>query len=125
MTYNTQHNDIKIMHHDYYLQHQHKGEMFMANKVLVLDAGHATVTAGKQTMNGSRGVVKEWTMNDSVVRKIVSILSDYNVTIYRTDDVSGKTDVSLTQRVKICNGYAPDLFVSIHHNAGKHLCPNM
>lgn len=99
-------------------EYKDKGEMFMANKVLVLDAGHATVTAGKQTMNGSRGVVKEWTMNDSVVRKIVSILSDYNVTIYRTDDVSGKTDVSLTQRVKICNGYAPDLFVSIHHNAG-------
>ena len=62
-------------------EYKDKGEMFMANKVLVLDAGHATVTAGKQTMNGSRGVVKEWTMNDSVVRKIVSILSDYNVTI--------------------------------------------
>lgn len=92
--------------------------MFMANKILVLDAGHGLNTAGKQTMNGSRGIVKEWTMNDSVVRKITSILSAYNVTIYRTDDTSGKTDVSLSERVKRCNNYKPDLFVSIHHNAG-------
>lgn len=92
--------------------------MFMANKILVLDAGHGFNTAGKQTMNGSRGIVKEWTMNDSVVRKITSILSAYNVTIHRTDDPSGKTDISLAERVRRCNSYKPDLFVSIHHNAG-------
>lgn len=92
--------------------------MFMANKILVLDAGHGFNTAGKQTMNGSRGIVKEWTMNDSVVRKITSILSAYNVTIHRTDDPSGKTDISLAERVKRCNSYKPDLFVSIHENAG-------
>lgn len=90
----------------------------MANKILVLDAGHGLSTAGKQTINGSRGVVKEWTMNDAVVRKITSILSAYNVTIHRTDDPSGKTDVALLERVKRCNGYKPDLFISIHHNAG-------
>ena len=92
--------------------------MFMANKILVLDAGHGFNTAGKQTMNGSRGIVKEWTMNDSVVRKITSILSAYNVTIHRTDDPSGKTDISLAERVRRCNSYKPDLFVSIHENAG-------
>ena len=90
----------------------------MANKILVLDAGHGFNTAGKQTMNGSRGIVKEWTMNDSVVRKITSILSVYNVTIHRTDDPSGKTDISLAERVRRCNSYKPDLFVSIHENAG-------
>lgn len=90
----------------------------MANKLLVLDAGHGLNTAGKQTINGSRGIVKEWAMNDSVVRKITSILSGYNVTIKRTDDPSGATDISLTERVKRCNSYKPDLFVSIHHNAG-------
>lgn len=87
-------------------------------KILVLDAGHATVTSGKQTMNGSRGVVKEWTMNSNVCNKIANILKDYDVTIHRTDDTSGKTDVSLSERVKRCNKYKPDLFVSIHHNAG-------
>lgn len=87
-------------------------------KILVLDAGHAKVTSGKQTMNGSRGVVKEWTMNSNVCNKIANILKDYDVTIHRTDDTSGKTDVSLSERVKRCNNYKPDLFVSIHHNAG-------
>lgn len=95
-----------------------KGKCVMANKILVLDAGHGLKTSGKQTINGSRGIVKEWTMNNSVVQKITTILSDYNVTIKRTDDPSGATDISLAERVKRCNNYKPDLFVSIHHNAG-------
>lgn len=87
-------------------------------KVLVLDAGHGINTAGKRTMNGSRGIIREWTMNDSVVRKIIDILSEYDVTVYRTDDPTGNKDISLTERVRRCNGYNPHLFVSIHHNAG-------
>ena len=89
----------------------------MANKILVLDAGHGLNTAGKRTLNGSRGVVHEWTMNNNVCNKIANILKDYNVTVYRTDDTTGKTDVSLSERVKRCNNYNPHLFVSIHHNA--------
>lgn len=87
-------------------------------KVLVLDAGHGINTAGKRTINGSRGVIREWNMNDSVVRKIIDILSEYDVTIYRTDDSTGNKDISLAERVKRCNAYNPHLFVSIHHNAG-------
>lgn len=87
-------------------------------KVLVLDAGHGLNTPGKQTMNGSRGIVKEWTINSNVCNKIQAILKDYDVTIYRTDDTTGKTDISLSERVKRCNNYNPHLFVSIHHNAG-------
>lgn len=87
------------------------------SKVLVLDAGHGNSTAGKQTLNGSAGVVKEWTLNNAVCNYIADILKDYDVTIHRTDDTSGKTDVSLSERVKRCNQYNPDLFISIHHNA--------
>lgn len=87
-------------------------------KVLVLDAGHGLNTSGKQTMNGSKGVIKEWTLNNNVCNKIQAILKDYDVTIYRTDDTTGKTDISLSERVKRCNSYNPHLFVSIHHNAG-------
>ena len=86
-------------------------------KVLVLDAGHGLNTSGKQTMNGSKGVIKEWTLNSNVCNKIQAILKDYDVTIYRTDDTTGKTDVALTTRVSKTNSYKPDLFVSIHHNA--------
>lgn len=87
-------------------------------KVLVLDAGHGLNISGKQTMNGSKGVIKEWTMNSNVCNKIQAILKDYDVTIHRTDDTTGKTDISLSERVKRCNNYNPHLFVSIHHNAG-------
>ena len=87
------------------------------SKIVVLDAGHGLYTNGKQTMNGSKGVIKEWTLNNNVCNKIQAILSSYDVVIYRTDDITGKTDISLTERVKRCNKYNPDLFVSIHHNA--------
>ena len=87
------------------------------SKVLVLDAGHGLNTAGKETYKGSKGIIKEWTMNDAVCRKIQSILKDFDVTIYRTDDTTGKTDILLSERVKRCNNYKADLFVSIHHNA--------
>ena len=90
----------------------------MANKVLVLDAGHGLNTSGKQTASNLGKVYKEWTLNDAVVRKIIAILGDYNVTIHRTDDSTGKTDISLAERVKRTNNYNPDLFISIHPNAG-------
>ena len=38
-----------------------------------LDAGHGLKTKGKETPNG----VKEFTLNDKVCDKVVSILKDY------------------------------------------------
>lgn len=87
-------------------------------KTLVLDAGHGLTTPGKQTMNGSKGVIKEWEMNDNVCNFIEDDLREYDVKIYRTDDRTGQTDIPLKERVNQCNKYNPDLFVSIHHNAG-------
>lgn len=90
------------------------------SKVIVFDAGHGLKTSGKQTMNGKYGVVKEWTINDRVLRKTQAIL-EANYTgfvIKRTDDPTGKTDISLTTRVKRCNDYKADVFVSFHQNAG-------
>lgn len=87
-------------------------------KTLVLDAGHGLTTPGKQTMNGSKGVIKEWKMNDNVCNFIEDDLREYDVKIYRTDDRTGKTDIPLQNRVNQCNKYNPDLFISIHHNAG-------
>lgn len=88
------------------------------SKILVLDAGHGLKTAGKRTMDGKYGVVNEWTINDKVLRLVQSNLGSYDVTIYRTDDPTGASDISLDERVRRCNSYNPHLFVSIHHNAG-------
>ncbi len=89
----------------------------MTTPILVLDAGHGLHTAGKQTMNGSLGVIKEWTINDAVCRKIQSILSDYNITVYRSDDPTGQADVPLATRVSRSNQYRATLMISIHHNS--------
>lgn len=90
----------------------------MTTPILVLDAGHGLTTAGKQTMNGKYGIIKEWELNNKVLGYLMGYLNDYVVTIYRTDDPTGKTDVDLLERVKRCNAYGPVLFISIHHNAG-------
>lgn len=81
---------------------------------IVLDAGHGYNTAGKRTPDG----IREWTMNDSVAKKVASALSGYqNVEVVRVDDPTGKTDISLTDRMNKVKTINPDLFVSIHHNA--------
>lgn len=90
----------------------------MTTPILVLDAGHGLSTPGKQTMNGKYGIIKEWELNNKVLLYIMEYLKDYVITIYRTDDPTGKTDIDLLERVKRCNAYGPVLFISIHHNAG-------
>lgn len=90
----------------------------MTTPILVLDAGHGLKTPGKQTLNGKYGIIKEWELNNKVLLYVMEYLKDYAITIYRTDDPTGKTDTDLLERVKRCNAYGPVLFISIHHNAG-------
>lgn len=78
-----------------------------------LDAGHGLHTAGKQTPDK----IKEWTLNDKVRDKVVSILSDYDVEIIHTDNNEGATDESLTSRRSKYVSEGVKAFVSIHHNA--------
>lgn len=85
----------------------------MANKILVLDEGHGYNTAGKRTPDG----IREWSINNSVVSKIIDLLEGYNVDIKVVNDRTGKTDTSLAERCNKANSYNADLFVSIHHNA--------
>jgi N-acetylmuramoyl-L-alanine amidase len=84
----------------------------MAKKI-VLDAGHGLCTAGKQTPDH----IHEWELNNKVALAVARQLADYDVEIYRTDDTTGKTDVSLYDRVAKANQIMPDVLVSIHHNA--------
>lgn len=85
----------------------------MINKRLVLDEGHGYNTAGKRTPDD----IREWTMNNKVVSKIIDLLKDYNVDIKVVNDRTGKTDTSLAERCNKTNSYKADLLVSIHHNA--------
>lgn len=78
-----------------------------------LDAGHGLNTAGKQTPDG----VKEWSINDKVRDKVVSILSAYECEIIHTDNDEGATDESLASRLNKYLNAGAKAFVSIHHNA--------
>ena len=85
------------------------------SKVIALDAGHGLNTAGKQTPDG----IKEWTLNDKVRDKVVSLLKDYDVTFIFPDNNEGNTDEGLTTRRNMYVNKKADAAVSIHHNAYK------
>lgn len=80
---------------------------------IALDAGHGLKTPGKQTPDG----IKEWTLNDRVRDKIVTILNAYEVTILNVDNNEGNIDESLSSRLSAYRKAGVDAFVSIHHNA--------
>ena len=86
----------------------------MAKKI-ALDAGHGLKTYGKQTPDG----IKEWTLNDKVRDKIVSLLKGYDVEFIFPDNNEGKTDESLSSRISMYLSKGADVMVSIHHNAFK------
>lgn len=84
----------------------------MAVKI-VLDPGHGLKTPGKQTPDG----IKEWTLNDKVRDKVVSILSEYDCEIIHADNDEGNTDEALGTRLAKYREAGVKAFVSIHHNA--------
>lgn len=88
-------------------------------KHIVIDAGHGINTPGKRCLKSlDLNETREWTLNDSVANFVINILESYECSIYRSDDISGNTDVSVSERAKYANSMAADLFISIHHNAG-------
>lgn len=91
----------------------------MTNKIITIDAGHGLYTAGKQTLASLGVVYKEWTLNDKVVCKVMSMLDEYEgVEVYRIDDATGKADVPLTTRVSKSNSLKAHVHISVHQNAG-------
>ena len=81
--------------------------------IVCIDCGHGLPTKGKQCLDGT----KEWVLNSRIGDIVETALTERGITVVRTDDRSGKTDVPLRARVKTANEIA-DYFISIHHNAG-------
>ena len=58
-------------------------------------------------------------MNDRICDKVEKMLASYEgYSLIRVDDTTGKTDVSLADRVKKANNFGADFYLSVHHNAG-------
>lgn len=89
--------------------------IIMTTKKVGLDGGHAgfNVTPGKRTPDNEY----EWNFNNAVLLACKKKLEAHDVTVVRTDDPTGKTDVPLATRVQRANAAKVHAFVSIHHNA--------
>lgn len=86
---------------------------------IAIDAGHGYNTAGKRCLKSiDVKETREWTLNSRIAEKLGALLEGYECKVLRTDDATGKTDVSLNKRVQAANDWGADVFISIHHNAG-------
>lgn len=91
----------------------------MAFKI-ALTAGHYMGTPGKRCLKKlDPNETREWWLNDRIADKVQNLLKDYTgYELLRTDDTSGKKDVSLRNRTNAANKFKADFYLSIHHNAG-------
>lgn len=86
-----------------------------------LDAGHGLKTLGKEVPSYMPVLAgtKEWKLNSDVATMIEKLLLKYeNVKVIRLDDVTGKVDIPLSERVSKANKNNVDIVISCHHNAG-------
>ena len=81
---------------------------------VTIDAGHGYNTPGKRAADSS---FREWQINDAVADYLQPMLESKGITVYRIDDVTGETDISLNTRLQRAINYNSDLHVSIHQNA--------
>ena len=87
--------------------------------LICIDAGHYIGTPGKRCLKSiDPGETREWTLNRRVADKLEAILAGYDCRTMRVDDVTGRRDVTLSQRVAAANRARADVYLSIHHNAG-------
>lgn len=88
---------------------------------IALGAGHGLETAGKRCLKSlDPNETREWWLNDRICDYIEFYLKQYDgYELLRLDDSDdGKTDVALSDRVKKVNKFMPNIYISIHHNAG-------
>lgn len=92
----------------------------MANFKIVLDAGHGINTAGKRCLKSiDPKETREWVINARICDKVENYLKSYTgYQLLRVDDTTGKSDISLTTRVKNANNFGANIYISVHHNAG-------
>ena len=87
---------------------------------IALDAGHGMNTPGKRCLKTiDKNETREWFLNGRICDKIAKQLEAYeDYSLIRVDDTTGKTDVSLGERVRRANTYGADIYLSVHQNAG-------
>lgn len=86
---------------------------------IAIDAGHGLYTSGKRCMKKiDKSETREWFLNNRIADELEELLKSYECEVLRVDDTTGRTDISLSNRVKKANDWGADVYISIHHNAG-------
>ena len=83
-------------------------------------AGHYINTPGKRCLDSiDPNETREWVLNDRVADHFAVAAAQYEgVELLRTDDPTGKNNISIESRTKKANDWGADLYVDMHHNAG-------
>lgn len=87
---------------------------------IALDAGHGLYTPGKRCLKAlDCNETREWSLNSRICDKVEEKLKNYTgYILYRVDDVTGKQDIPLKERVDKANTKRCDFYLSVHHDAG-------
>ena len=83
-------------------------------------AGHCINTPGKRCLKSlDPNETREWVLNDRVADHFARAALEYEgVELLRTDDSTGKNDISIPSRTAKANQWGANLYVDMHHNAG-------
>lgn len=91
----------------------------MSKITVAIDAGHGKHTAGKRCLKSlDPNETREWTLNSRIAAKVCARLEAAGVTALRMDDITGESDVALSERTAKANAAGCALYVSIHHDSG-------
>lgn len=91
----------------------------MSKMTVAIDAGHGKYTAGKRCSKPlDPDETREWVLNSRIAAKACARLEAAGVTALRVDDVTGESDVALSERVQKANAAGCALYISIHHDSG-------
>lgn len=87
--------------------------------LIAIDAGHYLETTGKRALKSiDPNETREWVLNGRIADKVQTMLADYRCQTMRTDDTTGKTEVTLARRNNQANNLGAKVLLSFHHNAG-------
>ena len=83
-------------------------------------AGHCLSTPGKRVPAAlDKAQTREWVLNDRVARFFNERMLQYEgVQTMRTDDPTGKKEISIKDRTAAANKWGANLYIDIHFNAG-------
>ena len=91
----------------------------MSKPKFAIGRGHGLYTPGKRCLKSiDPNETREFILNDRIADKVENKLANYECEVITIGDTTGALDFLLASRVATVNKAKPDMYMSIHHNAG-------